>query len=86
MKKACSLIEQCQFLIQNEENMPKLRNLFRERYCLGSFDQCARYQVGISTGLKNVPEFMLPTQNEWACQIIQEIKLEQIEANVSQPS
>lgn len=86
MQKTCSLIEQCQFLIQNEESMPKLRNLFRERYCLGSFDQCARYQVGISTGLKNVPEYMLPTQNEWACQVIQERKAEGKESQISQSS
>lgn len=87
MPKSCTLIDQCQFLIQNEENMPKLRNMFRERYCLGSFEQCARYQVAMSLGMRNVPEFMLPSQNEWAWQIIQEQKMEEeAKAKISQPS
>jgi hypothetical protein len=60
--------------------------MFREQYCVGVFDQCARYQVALSLGMQHVPEYMLPNQNEWACQVIQEMKEEGEKHTISQPS
>lgn len=86
MEKACMFVDQCQFLIQNQDNMPKLRNLFRERYCFGPFEQCARYQVGSAVGFKNVPEYMLPSQNEWARQVIEDFHAIKMPDSISQTS
>ncbi len=74
MQQRCPFFEQCTFQIQNDSNMPKLRNMFRVQYCFESFEQCARHQVALSVGCQQVPDFMLPTQNEWAQQIIQDVK------------
>jgi hypothetical protein len=70
----CDYCTQCTILTENGKEMPKLASLFKERYCTDQFDQCARYQVARSVGLNGVPELMLPSQVEWAQQIIKEQK------------
>ena len=86
MQQRCPFFEQCTFQIQNHANMPKLKNMFRVQYCFVSFEQCARYQLGLSVGCQRGPDFMLPTQNEWAQQIIQDVKAETGRRPISQTS
>ncbi len=73
-------------LTDNGKEMPKLASLFKVRYCTDQFDQCARYQVARTVGLKEVPEFMLPSQVEWAEQIIKEQNTSRQTVAVSQLS
>ncbi|HPY77177.1 MAG TPA: hypothetical protein PLQ45_04980 [Anaerohalosphaeraceae bacterium] len=72
--KICQYSNQCSFLLVHDNDMPKLTTLLRKKYCRGQFEQCARYQVFISLGSQRVPAYMLPSQTEWAEQIIKEQK------------
>ena len=81
--KSCVYCNKCTILTENGKDMPKLASLFKVQYCTDKFDQCARYQVARSFGLKEVPEFMLPSQIEWADQIIKEQKSSRQTAAVS---
>ena len=74
MMKTCQYSNRCSFLQDHDNQMPKLTTLLREKYCLGQFEQCARYQVAVSLGSQRVPAYMLPSQAEWAEQIIKEQK------------
>lgn len=74
----CEFYECCElFTDENATHMPKLAKMFRERYCTDNFDQCARYQVAVQAGRQYVPTYMLPTQTEWAQQIVKELRDEQ---------
>lgn len=85
--KSCAYIEQCKNLSDKHGlQMPKLASIFRERYCMDQFDQCARYRVAAVLGPMQIPDFMLPSQIEWAAQIIQEKKSESSTAVIRQTS
>lgn len=76
--KSCDFYEICELFNQERaSNMPRLVSMFKVRYCQGDPSQCARYKVSKEIGRQHVPEFMLPTQIEWAQQIIKEQKDEQ---------
>lgn len=73
--KSCKYLGSCGILADgNGASMPKMRSLFRERYCLNNAGQCARFRIAEAVGFAQVPEFMLPSQIEWADQIINEQK------------
>ena len=85
--KHCEFYENCELFSADQSiHMPKLFSMFRERYCLGGHDQCARYHVTRRAGKQYVPSFMLPTQMEWAEMIVKELKDEQANAGIRQPS
>ncbi len=68
-KDACSLLTDKTF-----QKMPGLLQRFRKNFCEGDFTLCARYKVAAACADDVVPESMLPTQIDWALQIIQEEK------------
>ena len=70
---SCDLKDTCRFFREETcAKMPKLVKTLKERYCLGNCAECARYILAKTIGSEYVPEFMLPTQTEWAEQILQE--------------
>jgi hypothetical protein len=66
-KEVCTLLTDKSF-----QKMPGLLQRFRQNYCDDEFSLCARYKVAAACGDHLVPETMLPTQIDWAMQIIQE--------------
>ena len=83
----CDFYERCKLFHDSDScTMPKLANMFKERYCLGHSNECARCRVASAIGIQHVPEFMLPSQIDWADQIIKEHKDEQKKEKVSQTS
>lgn len=56
------------------QKMPALLQRFRKNFCEGDFSLCARYKVAAACADAAVPASMLPTQIDWALQIIQEGK------------
>lgn len=68
-KDVCTLLTDKTF-----QKMPGLLQRFRQNFCDSDFALCARYQVAKECGDAFVPDPMLPTQIDWARQIIQEEK------------
>lgn len=69
----CPFNNQCVLINQNQSKMPGLIHRVQENYCtLKSCFKCARFCVYRALGIDAVPELMLPTQTEWAKQIIEE--------------
>lgn len=69
----CPRIENCTFF--QEELYQKATHLiqsFRDHYCQGRFTDCACYQIASTLGDQYVPSLMLPTQIEWAQEILKE--------------
>ena len=69
----CPLTEKCGFL--NDDlflGMPGLVRRFQQIYCQNKFDECARHRVNAALGEDSVPSLMMPSQNEWADQILAE--------------
>ena len=53
--------------------MPELVERIQKTYCTTlSCCRCARFQIAQNLGLDAVPQLMLPNQNQWATQIIEE--------------
>ena len=83
--ESCDFYETCELFNQEcASNMPRLVSMFKVQYCQGDPSQCARSLVAAEIGRQHVPEFMLPTQIEWALQIIKEQKDERDSVAVKQ--
>lgn len=68
-KDVCTLLTDKTF-----QKMPGLLQRFRQNFCDSEFALCARYQVAAECGDAVIPEPMLPTQIDWARQLILESK------------
>ena len=69
----CPVIKECTFL--TDETFLQMHGLiqrFQQSYCRENFAGCARYIVASTLSESAVPPMMIPTQIEWARQIINE--------------
>lgn len=60
----CALIEGCIFFNDKMANMPSMANMYKQRYCRGDMELCARYQVFKAVGRENVPADLYPNESE----------------------
>jgi hypothetical protein len=60
----CALIETCIFFNDRMQNMPSMTNMYKERYCRGEWQVCARYRVYEVAGRENVPKDLYPNEAE----------------------
>lgn len=60
--------------------MPTISERLREEYCLEDFTHCACRRVHDTVGSEWVPLHMLPYQQEWAEQILDELIHEPLQA------
>jgi hypothetical protein len=58
----CALTETCVFFNDKMANMPSMAKMYKERYCGGDFEACARYQVFKEVGRENVPRDLFPNE------------------------
>ena len=73
----CEYIDTCKlFSDENTSRMPKLVDMFKNKFCTADFKLCARYQVASNIGREHVPLLLIPPQIDWAWQIISEIQPE----------
>jgi hypothetical protein len=67
----CPLFERCAFL--KDDTFRKMQGLihrFQETYCHDNFSGCARYKIASVLGESFVPAPMMPTQIDWARQVL----------------
>ena len=66
----CECLAGCPFFNDKMANMPALVTIYKERYCRGSKQECARYMVFMELGKPRVPTDLFPNQQERASRII----------------
>lgn len=73
MMAHCPFVERCAFL--KDEVFGQMRGLigrFQQTYCHDNFSGCARYKIASVLGELLVPKPMMPTQIDWAEQVLRD--------------
>jgi hypothetical protein len=68
----CECLEGCPFFNGRMPIESALGKLYKERYCLGKFMDCARHQVKTAVGKEKVPTNLYPNMFDKAKKIILE--------------
>ncbi len=68
---ACQLIEKCIFFNDRMSHMPEMSEIYKDRYCRGEHDQCARYMVFRAWGREKVPTDLFPNDRDRAAELLQ---------------
>lgn len=66
----CSLTKGCIFFNDKMEAKPGLTSMYKNKYCKGNYEDCARYMVATTIGRGEVPSNMFPNMKEKAEEII----------------
>jgi hypothetical protein len=73
----CEYFEICSlFTVDAIAKCEKTQERFRETFCISSNCNCARKMVHSKLGMDYVPALMLPSQLDWARQILSDNKIE----------
>jgi hypothetical protein len=67
----CELVEKCIFFQGKMSRTPAALEMFKVKYCKGSFESCARFHVFKAIGIEKVPVTLFPNQSEKATVIIE---------------
>jgi hypothetical protein len=51
-------------------NMPATAEIYKQSYCQGNFEKCARYIVAAKLGPEKVPATLFPNDSEGARRLI----------------
>jgi hypothetical protein len=70
----CELLPTCKFFNDELSAMPDMADHMKEKYCLASFDRCARFAVFTALGRGSVPGDLFPVEAQRAEQIIGGLK------------
>lgn len=70
MSDPCRYLATCTLFRGELAPTPHLAKRYRAHYCLGEWQECARYAVAQEAGPSAVPEGMLPNQHERAYEIV----------------
>ena len=66
----CELVSACIFFNDKMANMPGMSQIYKQRYCLETKEECARYSVFRALGRGNVPKDLFPNQPERVSDLI----------------
>lgn len=66
----CPLCGECELIQNHKDRMPELIFRLMERYCRDDYSKCARKWLVDTLGRSAVPELMMPSQWEWAHNIL----------------
>ena len=66
----CELIDSCPFYNGQLEGDEEQINLLKEKYCLGTYFNCARFMVFTALGRENMPDKLFPHQKDRAYEAI----------------
>jgi hypothetical protein len=58
----CEMLERCPFFNETMRGMPDHAELFRQLYCHGGNDICARYMILKKLGRESVPLDLFPNE------------------------
>lgn len=62
----CELLESCSFFNDKMANKSAAAEIYRNNFCRGHSEDCARYMVAKAFGSENVPADLFPNQMEKA--------------------
>jgi len=62
----------CLFYKGKMQEKPKLTELYKKKYCLGNYNECARWIVFKNLGKESVPSALYPNQKDKAEKIVNE--------------
>ena len=68
----CECLEKCPFFNDKMQDTPATANMMKSKYCLGNFEECARYMVFKALGREKVPTNLFPNMRDKAKAIIAE--------------
>lgn len=66
----CDYLATCALFSGDHVPAPRAVKRYRTHYCIGDWQECARYAVAQEAGIAAVPEGMLPNQHERAYEIV----------------
>ncbi len=66
----CQCIAGCPFFNDKMANMPAVADIYKDRYCRGDWNGCARYRVFSSLGRESVPANLFPNELERAAELL----------------
>ena len=67
----CPMVGGCAFFNNRMTNMPSAAKMFKNTYCQGNYETCARYRVKQATGVAH--ETLMPNQSDDVNRLIREI-------------
>jgi hypothetical protein len=68
----CEVLDRCPFFNEVMQGMPEHAELFKQLYCHGGNDICARYMILRKLGRESVPQNLFPNEVSRANNIISE--------------
>ncbi|MBM7855606.1 hypothetical protein JOC37_002008 [Desulfohalotomaculum tongense] len=68
----CEYLKGCPFYNNKMDIESALGKMYKERYCLGDKNKCARYMIASKLGKQFVPADLFPNMHARAEQIIKE--------------
>jgi hypothetical protein len=66
----CECLAKCPFFNDKMANMPALSDMYKNSYCKGDWQKCARHMVFKQLGRDAVPMDLFPNQQDRATQIL----------------
>jgi hypothetical protein len=66
----CDKLAKCIFFNDKMSNMPAMADMYKQRYCKGNFDSCARFVVASKLGPERVPPDLFPNNMDRAQKLI----------------
>jgi hypothetical protein len=66
----CSRLAKCIFFNDQMTGMPAMADMYKQHYCKGQFDECARFTVASKLGPERVPGNLFPNDTKRAQQLI----------------
>ena len=70
----CALSETCIFFNDKMSDMPSMSVIYKQRYCKGDWETCARYRVFQAVGRENVPTDLYPNDAERVAGIVEGVQ------------
>ena len=68
----CEFLERCPFFNDRMPLDQGIGSIFKQKYCLSDYPQCARYAVGIVLGPASVPLSLYPNMHDISRKILAE--------------
>ena len=62
----CELLQCCAFFNDQMPIESVMRKMLKDRYCLGQYSTCARYQIATRLGRAAVPDDLYPNMDQRA--------------------
>jgi len=70
----CELSDTCIFFNDKMPDMPAVAGYLKDKYCRGTYEVCARFQIYREFGRENVPAGLFPNEEEMVPAVSAELR------------